>query len=83
MSVILGNVPHEEQRKPLNPAELLRGSVFDKRLPREGNGARGSVSASNKKGEGVILSSGVVKLLPRFFYLISVKIKRTIFYSQS
>lgn len=33
MSVILGNVPREQMRKPLNPAELLRGSVFDKRLP--------------------------------------------------
>lgn len=33
MNVILGNAPHEQWRKPLNPAELLRESVFDKRLP--------------------------------------------------
>lgn len=33
MIVILGNAPHEQWRKPLSPAELLRESVFDKRLP--------------------------------------------------
>lgn len=66
MSVILGNVPHEQWRKPLNPAALLRGSVFDKRLPPQGE--RSSLSASNKKTEGVSSCAGIMKLLaPSWF----------------
>lgn len=51
MNVTLGNVPHEQRREPLNPEGIC---LWQTTSP---------ASASNKTGEGVILSSSAVTLL--------------------
>lgn len=72
MSVILGNVAHEQRRKPPTSSRAPE-SICLWQTTHEGSRARGSVSASNKKGEGVILSAGIMKLLvPSVLLLISI-----------
>lgn len=67
----------EETSKSSRAPEGIR--LWQTTSPRVGNGACGSLSASNKKGEGVILCASIMKLLaPSVCFLISIHRERSI-----